>query len=221
MKMHSNMFGFEYSWRDFADSKGGRIFTENNTEDGDILALVVPAIAGGGTVTFTPVSSGTAAVIDFGPLSDFNFTLYREKPLHQVNKVLGMQDIVIGDPEFDRRYIIKSNNEGYLKELLSNFNVRELIITEDAVDLRILPPDSVFDPRWQVRIDHALIAYHRDAMIDKYDQLESVYKLLNGLVAQLQEMSLSSDGTVPIKAEHEPNENEAPRRLHSPLLDRS
>jgi hypothetical protein len=57
--------------------------------------------------------------------------------------------------------------------------------------------------------------------MDKYDQLESVYKLLNGIVVQLQQMGLAFDGSAPgAKSQHEPDEREAPRKLHSPLLDR-
>lgn len=221
MTMHSNIFGYQYSWRDFADSKQGRIFTDNNKEDGEVHALVVPAVVGGGTVTFAAIPSGTAAVIDYSPLGDFNFTLYQEKPVHQVNKVFGMQDIIIGVKEFDRRYIIKSNNELVTKDILADANVRELIITEDAADLRIMSPDSVFDPRWVVRPDHAIIAYHRNALMDKYDQLEAVYQLLNTLVAQLQELGHALDATgAAAKSQHEPSESEAPRKLHSPLLDR-
>lgn len=221
MKMHSNMFGFEYSWRDFSDSKKGQVFTEQKNGDGEILSLVVPAAAGGGTVTFTPMPSGTSAVIDFAPVADFNFTLYQEKPVHQVNKVFGMQDIVIGVKDFDRRYIIKSNDELATRQLLSDANLRELIIVEDAADLRVLPPDSVFDPRWVVRPEHAVIAYSRNALVDKYDQLEAVYRLLNTIVMQLQQLSLAHDGAVNVgRSQHEPNEQAAPRKLHSPLLDR-
>jgi hypothetical protein len=221
MTMHSNIFGYQYSWRDFADSKNGKVYTDNNKEDGEVHAVVVPAAAGGGTITFAAIPSGTAAVIDYAPLGDFNFTLYQEKPMHQVNKVFGMQDIVIGVKDFDRRYIIKSNNELATKELLSDADLRELIVMEDAADLRVLLPDSVFDPRWIVRPDHAVIAYHRNALMDKYDQLEAVYRLLNGLVVQLQQMGLAYDGSsLAAKSQHEPNEREAPRKLHSPLLDR-
>jgi hypothetical protein len=220
-KMHSNMFGFEYSWRDFADSKGGRIYTENNKEDGEILSLVVPAAAGGGTVTFTPMSFGTAAVVDFAALGDYHVTIYQEKPMHSLNKVFGMQDIVIGIREFDRRYVIKSNSEPATKDLLSDAQLRELIIAQDTADLRILPPDSVFDPRWSIRPDCAVVAYHREALIDKYDQLESIHRMLGGIVLHLQRMGLAHSGDLPAKSQHEPNEREAPRKLHSPLLDRS
>lgn len=221
MKMHSNMFGFEYSWRDFADSKGGRVYTDSNKEDGEIISLVVPAAAGGGTVSYTPMPFGTAVVLDFPPLGDYTFTLYREKPIHQVNKVFGMQDIVIGNKEFDRRYIIKSTSEPATKELLAEPVLRELIITGDTADLRIMPPDSVFDPRWVIRPECAVVAYHREALIDKYDQLDSVYRLLNAVAARLQTMGLAFSGDLRAKAsQHEPNESAAPRKLHSPLLDR-
>ena len=222
MTMHSNIFGYQYSWRDFADSKQGQIFTNDNKEDGEVNAVVVPASAGGGTVTFTAISSGTAAVIDYAPLGDYNFTLYQEKPMHHLNKVFGMQDIVIGVKEFDRRYIIKSNNESATKSLLTDPDIRELIITQDAADLRVLAPDSVFDPRWVVRHDHAVIAYHRNALMDKFDQLEAVYRMLTGLVVQLQHLGFAHDAaSAAVKSQHEPDEREAPRKLHSPLLDRN
>jgi hypothetical protein len=221
MKMHSNMFGYEYSWRDFADSKQGQIFAEHDNGEGEIQSLVVPATVGGGTVTFTPMSNGTSAIIDYASVADFNFTLYQEKPMHQLNKALGMQDIVIGVKEFDRRYIIKSNDESSTKQLLANADLRELIIVQDAADLRVLPPDSVFDPRWVIRPDHAAIVYSRNALLDKYDQLEEVFKLLNAIVHQLQQQSLAHDGSVSVgKSQHQPDEREAPRKLHSPLLDR-
>src|SRR5262245_871079 len=41
----------------------------------------------------------------------FRFTIYRYSVFAELGKLLGMQDIEIGDPQFDDAFIIKGNNE--------------------------------------------------------------------------------------------------------------
>lgn len=188
MSLHSNMFGWDYVWRDFADSRGGEIVGDKRGSEGEILAIVVPA-ENGAKVTFTPTSSGTAAVIDYKATDDFAFNLYREKPLDGVSKMFGMQDIVVGAREFDSHYIIKANNESVLKQILDP-KVRDLIMLEDTADLRNLPSNAEFDPRWVIAPGHSAICYNRLAMIDKHDQLKSVYDLLCSIARHLMRLSV-------------------------------
>ena len=41
----------------------------------------------------------------------FRFTIYRKGFFSDLGKLLGMQDIEVGDPEFDEAFIIKGNDE--------------------------------------------------------------------------------------------------------------
>ena len=41
----------------------------------------------------------------------FRFTIYRKNLFSDLGKFLGMQDIEVGDPEFDEAFIIKGNDE--------------------------------------------------------------------------------------------------------------
>ena len=50
----------------------------------------------------------------------FNFKIYKKGLFSNVGKTLGMQDVEIGDPEFDENYIIKGSDETKLIELLSS-----------------------------------------------------------------------------------------------------
>src|SRR4051794_7167734 len=41
----------------------------------------------------------------------FRFTIYRKGSFSNLGKLLGMQDIEVGDPDFDEAFIIKGNDE--------------------------------------------------------------------------------------------------------------
>ena len=46
----------------------------------------------------------------------FRFTIYRKGPFSGLGKLLGMQDIEVGDPEFDEAFIIKGNDESMVRD---------------------------------------------------------------------------------------------------------
>jgi hypothetical protein len=218
MSLHSNMFGWDYVWRDFAETMGGQI-TEG--PDGEVLAITVPA-PGKAVVTFTPVSSGTAAAIHYEAVDEFAFQIYKEKPFDSVSKVFGMQDIVVGAPDFDPHFIIKSNNESVLKQILHDETIRELILLQDVADLRTLPGNAQFDPRWVVPPGHSAIVYNRLAAVDKNDQLSGVFDMLCKIVVHLERIGLAGTGRqVPAHQPEAVGAVSTAKRLHSPLLDRN
>ena len=50
----------------------------------------------------------------------FRFTIYRESLFSGLGKLFGMQDIEVGDPEFDRAFIVKGNDESRVIHLLAD-----------------------------------------------------------------------------------------------------
>lgn len=94
--------------------------------------------------------SGTTLIT--APLSSdvaFRFALTKQTLKSNVKKLFGMQDVIVGNAELDRKFIIQSNDEARVKELLSDpeisgplvefpiiiFEVRELKIgaTQETV----------------------------------------------------------------------------------------
>src|SRR5271165_4603234 len=57
----------------------------------------------------------------------FRFTIYRKGPFSALGKLLGMQDIEVGDPEFDDAFIIKGNDEGKVCAIFANRKIRQMI----------------------------------------------------------------------------------------------
>ena len=57
-------------------------------------------------------------------LAGFKFALHHQDFLDEIGKFFGMQDVIIGYPDFDEKVIVKTNNEAAVKTLLSNDAVR-------------------------------------------------------------------------------------------------
>jgi hypothetical protein len=57
----------------------------------------------------------------------FRFTIYRKGFLSELGKLLGMQDIEVGDPDFDEAFIINGNDELKAVRLFSDTRIRQMI----------------------------------------------------------------------------------------------
>jgi len=66
-------------------------------------------------------------------LEGFRFTVHRKGIFSDIGKWFGMQDIEIGDEAFDRDFILKSNVEWKLRELLGGSRIRELISRQPQI----------------------------------------------------------------------------------------
>lgn len=84
--------------------------------------------------------SGYAITRFISPLfstTDFRLTIYKEGLLDRAGKFLGMEDVVIGYPEFDEKFIIKTNNEKKAREIFSHETVRKTFSSLPDLTLQI------------------------------------------------------------------------------------
>ena len=58
---------------------------------------------------------------------DFAFTIHPEGFLADVGKLFGLQDEIIGYPEFDKKVIIKTNNKERVHALFSKESTRQIL----------------------------------------------------------------------------------------------
>jgi hypothetical protein len=66
----------------------------------------------------------------------FQFTIYRGGLLSKLGKHLGLQDVETGYPDFDREFILKSNDEAKVRALVANPRIRQLIQSHPAIYFR-------------------------------------------------------------------------------------
>jgi hypothetical protein len=75
---------------------------------------------------------------DYISLDNFEFRMYEENVLSSISKAIGLQDIQIGDSEFDNKFMLKGSSEPRVKELLASAILKEqiLLISEFHLNIR-------------------------------------------------------------------------------------
>jgi hypothetical protein len=69
----------------------------------------------------------TAFLAPLTNAANFQLAIHRERLLDEAGKLFGMQDVVIGYPEFDKKVIIKTNNETKIKDVFADAEIRNVI----------------------------------------------------------------------------------------------
>ncbi|MCW3081543.1 hypothetical protein [Segetibacter sp.] len=79
----------------------------------------------------------TSFSVDLPDETEFRFKIQKQGLKHEIGKLFGMQDVVIGHREFDKKFLIQSNDADKVKELLSDTEVSEELLKHPIVDFKI------------------------------------------------------------------------------------
>jgi len=124
---------------------------------------------------------------------DFRFKIYRSGFFSKIGKTFGMQDIPIGDPNFDEDFIIKGNDEDKLKELFSNDKIRELISAQNRVHFEIKDDEGRFGTKFPDDVDE--LYFQSIGVIKDIERLKNLYMLFALVLNKLCLMGLASEET--------------------------
>lgn len=69
--------------------------------------------------------------------TNFRFKIEKQGLKQEIGKIFGMQDVIIGHPVFDKKFLIQSNAEEKVKELFSNSEVTEILLKHPVIDFKI------------------------------------------------------------------------------------
>jgi hypothetical protein len=105
----------------------------------------------------------------------FRFTIYRKGLFSELGRLLGMQDIEIGDPEFDRDFIIKGNNEAQVLALFANPKIRQLIQAQPSIYLQVKDDEGWFSQSFPEGVDE--LYFQVIGIIKDVERLKSLYEL--------------------------------------------
>jgi hypothetical protein len=84
----------------------------------------------------------------------FRFTVYRAGFFTGLGKLLGVQDIEIGEPLFDEQFVLQGNYEPRVQALFANSRIRELLLAQPAVYLAVKDDEgSWFAPSYPQGVD--------------------------------------------------------------------
>jgi hypothetical protein len=113
----------------------------------------------------------------------FQFTVYRKGMFSGIGKMLGMQDIEIGDESFDRDFIVKGNDETRVRELLSNQKIRELIAVQPDIRFTVKGDEGWFGAKFPDGVDE--LYFQVVGVVKDTERLKRLYDLFAETLDQL------------------------------------
>jgi hypothetical protein len=138
--------------------------------------------------TYT-VSTGKATIVftrmraPYVNPGGFRFTVYRKGMFSGIAKMLGMQDIEIGDESFDRDFIIQGSDETRVRELLSNQKIRELIAGQPDIRFTVKDDEGWFGATFPEGVDE--LYFQVVGVIKDIERLKLLYELFSETLDQL------------------------------------
>jgi len=105
----------------------------------------------------------------------FRFTIYRKGLFSGFGKMLGMQDVEIGEGEFDDAFIIKGNDETKLRRMFGERNIRRMIERQPDFYLDVRDDDGWFKGRFPEGVDE--LYYRVPGVVKDVERLKSLYGL--------------------------------------------
>lgn len=114
----------------------------------------------------------TRVLIPFRSSSDFKFHIYKDEFVFKIAKIFGFQDVKIGKESFDKKFIIKTNNEQKLKNIFCDNHLLEQIESFEDLSLLISKEYGIWEeelPENEYQLSFAL-EYH-------VEDLETLHKI--------------------------------------------
>jgi hypothetical protein len=113
----------------------------------------------------------------------FRFTVYRKGVFTELGKLFGMQDIEVGDPEFDEAFVVKSNDEGRVRTLLADAGLRRLIEAQPKVKLKVKDSEGWFGPTFPADVDE--LHFQVPGVIKDKPRLKDLFELFAATLDRL------------------------------------
>ena len=111
------------------------------------------------------------------------FTVYRKGLFSELGKLLGMQDIEVGDPEFDEAFIVKGTDEARVRELFADPEVRSLVLAQPQVRLKVKDGEGWFGPAFPEDVDE--LHFQVVGVIKEVDRLKALFDLFAAVLDRL------------------------------------
>ncbi len=119
------------------------------------------------------------------------FTIYRTGLASGLGKLLGMQDIEVGDPEFDDAFIIKGTDEAKVRDLLTDPEVRSLMTAQPKIRLEVKDSEGWFGPAFPEDVDE--LHFQVVGVIKEVERLKALFDLFAAVLDRLCRIGSASE----------------------------
>ncbi len=105
------------------------------------------------------------------------FQIYKQGFISSIGKMFGMQDIQIGDPYFDKEFIIKGNNENKIQLLLKDSKLKDLIHQQPDICLQIHDDEGSFRKRYPDGVN--VLVFECKGVLRDEERLKNLFKMFS------------------------------------------
>ena len=105
----------------------------------------------------------------------FRFRIYRKSVFSSLGKLLGMQDIHVGYPEFDETFIIQGNDPIKVKRLFENEKLRNMIAAHPKFSMDVKDDEGWFGSDFPQGVD--MLSYVTVGTIKDPERLKSLFQI--------------------------------------------
>jgi hypothetical protein len=154
-------------------------------EGGKDIVLTIDVDLGGG---FEGGFASTTLSAMLPHDTDFRFAIHKEDFIDEIGKFFGMQDVKIGFYEFDKKMIVKTNDERKVTNLFSDLRVQQdlLSLKDFSFGIHSHHVSNTKQPFLELVID--------DAVTDISD-LKKLYNAFYAVLLHLEEQSKDADSS--------------------------
>jgi hypothetical protein len=158
MSLLRSLFGAstEEVWRELAVQVGGDLVDGGFWKSDKVIARVKEWTL---TLDLYTVSTGKSHVTytrlraPYVNSDGFRFTIYRKSIFSGLGKMLGMQDLEMGDPSFDEAFILQGNNPEKVRALFSHEPLRQLISAQPRFSMTVRDDEGWFATQFPEGVD--------------------------------------------------------------------
>ncbi len=122
----------------------------------------------------------------------FRFKIYRKSIFSGIGKLLGMQDVEVGYPQFDEDFIIKGNNKIQLKKLFDNAKIRDFISLQPKILFEVKNDARFFIKKYPREVD--LLYFEAIGVIKDIHLLKELFDLFAEVLDHLCRIGAASPG---------------------------
>ncbi|MCI4666938.1 MAG: DUF3137 domain-containing protein [Bacteroidia bacterium] len=115
---------------------------------------------------------------------DFVFEVSRKDAIKSIGLLLGGEDIHVGDPEFDRHFVVRGNDQWKVRSFFNNSMIRQFIAYQPEITLKIREDrDHIFAQKFPKGVNE--VYFEASGKIRNLDRLLDLYELFAACLDQL------------------------------------
>jgi hypothetical protein len=114
-----------------------------------------------------------------------------------MGKWFGMQDVTVGQEDFDRDFVIKGNDEQKLRRLFSSQKIRDLISAQPDIHFSVKDDEGYWSNRFPDGVDE--LYFQVVGVIKDVERLKFLYELFAETLDELCTMGSAYQQAPPVK----------------------